>query len=449
MIEQLLEKAKRRVDTAEVYALDDTTMELSFEAGKLKSAEHKVFSGLGLRVIHNGRLGFSSTTDPGTLDEMVEKARAASAFGKAADFEFPARSDLSRSRRAGAEPQQADAAENPAVITFDPAVESYSPEEAVREGRKAVEMLRETVPKGLTDVHIETSVSTIRILNTSGLDVSYRTTDFSHYIQSVIVDGDSILWIDDGGNYSNLTVGTEKYVRKISGLATLAEKKAPKVSGSLPVIVTAEELPELLESIEMGVDGKRLLKGESPLIGREGKKVLGQVTLVDDPFVDNGIGSRPFDDEGVPSQRTVLFDNGVFRSFLFDLDTAAKTGSVSTANAERQSLSTPMIGTSNLVMSTGTSNLDEMIADTREGVIVYGVLGGGQSNLIAGDFALNIMLGFHIRDGEVRGRLTDTMVSGNVYDAFGVIARMGAEIRHVGSVFVPDVMFSELSVSSR
>ena len=73
MIEQLLEKAKRRVDAAEVFALDDTTMELSFEAGKLKNAEHKVFSGLGLRVIHNGRLGFSSTTDPGTL--FATKAR--------------------------------------------------------------------------------------------------------------------------------------------------------------------------------------------------------------------------------------------------------------------------------------------------------------------------------------------------------------------------------------
>ena len=431
MIERLLDKAKRRVDAAEVYALDDTTMELSFEAGKLKNAEHKVFSGLGLRVIYNGKLGFSSSTDPGALDEMVEKARASAAFGKAADFEFPSQS------------------ESPAVDTFDPSVESYTPEEAVREGKKAVELLRETVPRGLTDVTIAATASATRIVNSSGLDVSYRSTDFSQSILSVIVDGDSILWIHDSGHYGTLTVRTEDYVRKISGLAALAEKKAPKVSGTLPVIVAADELPELLESIEMGIDGKRLLKGESPLIGREGEKVLGQVTLVDDPFIAAGIGSRPFDDEGVPSQRTVLFDNGVFKSFLFDLDTAAKTGGVSTANAERHSLSTPMIGTSNLVMSIGTSNLEEMIAETREGVIVYGVLGGGQSNLIAGDFALSIMLGFLIRNGEVQGRLADTMVSGNVYDAFGSIARMGADIRHVGSAFVPDVMFSDLSVSSR
>jgi PmbA protein len=59
------------------------------------------------------------------------------------------------------------------------------------------------------------------------------------------------------------------------------------------------------------------------------------------------------------------------------------------------------------------------------------------------------MLGFHIRRGEVCGRLTDTMVSGNVYDAFRSIAAMGSVARPVGSIFTPEILFSELSVSSR
>ena len=101
------------------------------------------------------------------------------------------------------------------------------------------------------------------------------------------------------------------------------------------------------------------------------------------------------------------------------------------------------------VMKNALNGLDEMIKDIDDGVIIYGVLGGGQSNLLAGDFALNIMPGFLIRNGEITGRITDTMVSGNIYDAFGNISAMGSEVKPAGSLFVPDVMFSELSVSSR
>ena len=110
----------------------------------------------------------------------------------------------------------------------------------------------------------------------------------------------------------------------------------------------------------------------------------------------------------------------------------------------------PSIELSNIVMSPGTSTLEKMIGDLDEGVIVYGVLGGGQSNLLAGDFALNIMLGFLIRKGEFAGRLQDTMISGNVYKSFDSLAAAGSEIKTVGSPYhVPDVLFSNLSISSR
>jgi len=266
---------------------------------------------------------------------------------------------------------------------------------------------------------------------------------------SVIVEGDSILWITDGGHYGSLDIRTDEYIKKISDLAAKAETKAPKISGTLPVLFTAQEMPNLIRSIELGVNGMRLLKGDSPLINREGQKVLGDVTLFDDPTIDNAPGSSPFDDEGVPSLINVLFKDGVFKTFLFNLDTAAKTGHSSTASASRGMLSTPVISTSNLVMNAGKSSFDEMVSGMDEGVVVYGVLGGGQSNLLAGDFALNIMLGFLVRKGEIAGRLLNTMVSGNVYRAFGDISAMSSDVKPVGSLFVPDVLFSELPLSSR
>ena len=431
MVEKILEAVKSKVEAAEVFFMDTSASEVSFEAGNLKSAERKNVFGISLRVINKGRVGFSSTTDPDRLEDVVENALSSSRFGKEAQFEFPGKAEISN------------------VSTFDPAIESFSPSEAVEEGKRTVNMLKESCPKGLTDINFSFSVTTVRIANSYGLDASYSYTDFNHLVMSVIVEGDSILWIADGGHYGTLNIRTDEYVEKISNLALKAETKAPKISGTLPVIFTAEEMPNLLQAIELGVNGKRLLKGDSPLIKREGQKVLGNVTLTDDPYIDNAPGSSPFDDEGVPARINVLFKDGVFQTFLFDLDTAAKTGHSSTASASRGMLSTPGISTSNLVMSPGTSSFDEMISGIDKGVIVYGVLGGGQSNLLAGDFALNIMLGFLIQNGEITGRLIDTMVSGKVYRAFGDISVMGAEVKPVGTVFVPDVMFSELSVSSR
>ncbi|HUT62410.1 MAG TPA: TldD/PmbA family protein [Anaerolineae bacterium] len=431
MIEKILDSARGKVDAAEVFFSETVTTEISFENGILKNAEKKSIVGAALRVINKGHMGFSSTTDQDRIDEMVENARSSSRFGKKVRFEFPSRVHVT------------------GVNTFDTAVEAYSPVEAIAEGRKAITTLRNTCPKGMTDVSISTSVTSVRIANTSGLDLSYRYTDFSHSITSIIIENDTVLWIGDGGHYGDLTIKTDEYVQKIADLAQKAETRVPRISGTMPVIFTAQELPNLLQSIELGINGKRLLKGDSPLIGCEGKRMLGTITLTDDPFIDHAPGSRPFDDEGVPSQRNILFNDGIFQSFIFDLDTAADTDRASTSNASRGILSSPGIGTTNLVMSPGESNLDEMISSVDEGVIIYGVLGGGQSNLLAGDFALNIMLGFLIHKGEIAGRLIDTMVSGNVYDTFGTISSMSSTVHQIGSLFIPDVMFSELTISGR
>ncbi len=431
MIEKILESAKRKVDSAEVFYTETEENEITFEAGKLKNADRKSISGWALRVIYEGRVGFSSTTDPDRIEDMIENARASARFGKEAAFEFP------------------PAKEIPEVKVFDTAVETYSPGDAVEEGKRAIDVLCETCPKGLTDLSISTSVDTVRIANTTGLDISYRSTGFTHYIISNIIEGDSILWIWDGGHYGNLTVKTEEYVKKIAELALKAETKAPSTSGVMPVIFTAEQMPNILQAVELGINGMSMVKGDSPLIGREGEPVLGSITLTDDPFIPGAPGSRPFDDEGVPSRRNVLFEDGVFQSFLFDLNTAADAGRSTTSSADRRMLSSPVIETSNIVMSTGESSLEEMITGINRGVIVYDVIGGGQSNLLAGDFAVNIMLGFLIRNGEIAGRLVDTMVSGNVYDSFGAVSAMSSKTTQAGALFVPDVMFSELSVSGK
>jgi len=429
MVEQVLDSVKKHGDSGEVFFLETEEREVIFDSGILKSAETKKKTGLCLRIVSDGRLGFSSTTDPSRLEDTVETARASAKFGKETGLVFPSAGAL------------------PGVETFDPAVAAYSQEEAVHEGRKAIDLLRESCPKARADVSLAVTHGTVRIANTSGLDISYTMTSLRHHIVAGIIEGDSILWIYEGGTFGDLTVRTDEYVRTIAELAGYSRTKAPKVTGNLPVLVTADVLPNLVEAIKRGVNGRSLVTGDSPLIGREGDTVLGSVSITDNPLEAHAAGARPFDAEGTPSAATPVFDNGIFRTFLFDLDTAADCSRESTGNALRTSLTPPVPGFSNLVMSTGEMSRAEMIAGIDEGVIVHGVLGGGQSNLLAGDFALNVMLGFHVKHGEIAGRVTDTMLSGNVYEAF-TGATLGSEGHRVNTMVVPDVLFPRLSVSA-
>lgn len=430
MIETILEKTRGHVDSAEVHLTEARAVEVTFESGAIKSAERKTLYGIGLRVIHNGRIGFSSTTDPSRIDELVEHARSASAFGKEAGFEFPGKAALTD------------------VETHDPQVADCGPDTLAEEGHRTVEMLRGSCPKGLANITFSAAEKRVRIANTSGLDVSYRSTEFDHSVVLNVVEGDSILWIEDGGRYGTLDIRTGEYVESIQRQYRNAETIAPKISGRLPVIFTAKEMPNVIEALKLGVNGMSRIKGDSPLIGREGDPVLGNVTIVDDPFIPGAPGSRPFDGEGVVSRRNILFDRGVFTGFLYDLYTGSAADGETTANANRGALTSPSVSSSNLVMSTGESSLEDMISGCREGILLYGVVGGGQSNLIAGDFSVSVMMGFLIRNGEIAGRLVDTMISGNVYEVFGDIAASGSITKPSGQLFVPDTMFAGLTVSS-
>lgn len=431
MIEYILEKAKKITDSAEIFSLETEITEVSFESGKLKNAEIKNISGFALRIIKNGRLGFSSTTNSEKISDMLERAIESSRYGKKVSFTFP-------------EP----VFNTPDVKVYDPNIESFSIEDAINEGYSGVGKIQEKSENAKTDLTITKALNQFRILNSSGLDISWNSSLFSHYININIIENDNITWISDGGIYGNLTLKTDQYINNISNLAKLSKNKAQIKSGTFPVIITAQEMPNLVESIEMGISGKRFEKGDSPLIGKIGEKVLGNITIKDNSLLDYAPGSRPFDDEGTASKETILFENGVFKNFIFDAETASRMGYKSTGNAQRKMLSTPFVGITNMIFPAGNSNLPDMISGIKQGIIVYGALGGGQSNLIAGDFALNLMLAFLIENGEIKGKLNNTMMSGNVYSAFNCIGAMGNELKQSGSLYIPDILFDNVTISS-
>jgi PmbA protein len=146
-----------------------------------------------------------------------------------------------------------------------------------------------------------------------------------------------------------------------------------------------------------------------------------------------------------------LIDKGVVSHFLYDLQTAAKAKTKSTGNGRRGvGGGLPAPSPNAFVMEGGATSFNDMVKDIKEGLVIEHLMGAGQGNTLGGDFSGNVLLGFKIENGEIVGRVKDTMVSGNIYQLLKDITAIGSDCKWVGgSLCIPSLYFPSVSVASR
>ncbi|MEO0051612.1 MAG: TldD/PmbA family protein [candidate division WOR-3 bacterium] len=429
---ELLELAASRVEQADVYESEVDLTEVVFRQGKFFAQETKLTHGLGLRVIKNGKVGFAASTNPERLEEQVRAAIDAAAFGQTARFDLPG------------------PAEPSAVPTFDNRTLLVNIQKMREWGGDLIEALNSRMPELKVDLHFSRCYREIGVANTRGVDLSFERVELELSIAGLLVQ-DGIFWVYD---YVNLSGGQsfplDQVAERVVNLARLGKQKATLKSGDYPVVVMPFALPQLLLPLLIAVNGKNRQKGTSPLINRENQPVLSaEITLADNRLRPFGTASAPFDGEGLPAVRNVLFERGVFKGFIYDLATAAACGTDSTGSAVRSYSSLPAPGLSNIEIEPGTAELESVIKDIPAGILVYGFLGGGMSNLLAGEVALNVSCGYKIEKGNITGRLKDVSVAGNVYELFQRVEAVGATQRDLGDYYLPFIKFSSLRVACK
>ncbi|MGB9590125.1 MAG: TldD/PmbA family protein, partial [Candidatus Hydrothermia bacterium] len=287
-----------------------------------------------------------------------------------------------------------------------------------------------------------------RIINSSGIDVSYEKPV---YLLIVYVSGMTETGYLSDGEYRYFT----RPPAPNDVISPIKERiKRALVPGRIPpgkkkVILAPGVMSLMLDSLEMGINGKNVVKGSSPLKERLDEKIMGEcITIWDNPLHPMLAGSRPFDDEGRPSRPRPILERGILRSYNLDLWSAAKLDREPTGSSARNNYKQlPYPGFSNVMMEGGSVTLDEMIGSVDEGIIVYDPIGRGQSNMMAGDFSFNVGLGFVIAGGELAGRLKDVMVAGNFYEDSHRITSLTKEREPHGTLLLPYALFDGLSVS--
>ena len=167
----------------------------------------------------------------------------------------------------------------------------------------------------------------------------------------------------------------------------------------------------MLHGFFLGINGRNVIKGDSPLKGRLGEEIFSKsITITDNPHIDYSTGACPISNEGVPTRIIPLVEKGILKNFLYDLNTAAL--------AEEEPTGHNGCHPHYPVVTPGKKVSSELLKDIESGIYIDGLIGFGQSNILNGDFSCNLGLGFKIENGKITGRIKNAMVSGNIYEIF-------------------------------
>lgn len=433
-MDDLLELAKKRVDEAEVFRVTSEETPVTFEANRLKILETKQTRGVALRVIKDGRIGLASTTDMSQLPALVEMAVEMAQFGAEAKFEFPGRTRY------------------PKVQVYDQGVAALKVERMVEIGQAMIDRVHAYDPQVLCDAGVGKSVGTVEIANTRGGQARFRQTDFSVGLSGNLVRGTDMLDVYESDSASTPDVDHLALAARLTEKVELAKNLVSPATKTMPVILTPKGVASLLlQSLTMAFNGKLVLEGASPLADKLGQEISdSRLSIFDDGTIDLRPSSRPFDDEGVPVRRTPLVEDGVVRSFIYDLQTAGLAGRESTGNGFRGLGNLPSPSPTAFVFDEGDVPYADMLADVKEGIVVDQMMGAWAGNVLAGEFSGNIHLGYKVENGRIVGRVKDTVLSGNVFSALKSLAAIGAEAVWVnGSAKLPALYFKGLSIASR
>ncbi len=433
-MEHILAQARKTAEEAEVYQVTSEETQVRFEANRLKQLQTKQQTNVALRIIKDGRTGYATSSEMGDGTELVANAVETAEFGIKAAFQFP------------------DLTDYPPVDIYDTAVESVPINDMVALGEEMIAAVTGHTQGILCEATISRNVISVRILNSRGGQAEYRKSAFGLGIEGNLIEGTDMLFVGDGDSSCHPISNPERVIDTVTKQLDLAKNKAAVPTRQLPVVFTPNGVESaLVPPLMAAFNGKIVLQGASPIGEKLGQTVFDpKLSLTDDPTVSYRPGSRPCDDEGVSSRPTPLIENGTVSAFLYDLQTAAMAGRQSTGSGSRSRGGLPAPAPSAFIIAPGDTTFDDMIADIKEGLVVEFLIGASQGNVLGGDFSGNVLLGYRVENGQIVGRVKDTMLSGNIYQVFKEITAVGSEPRwQSASLQTPHLYCPSVSVASK
>lgn len=449
LLDQILRLAAPRTDAAEVYFVASQNQPVEFENNHLKSLQAKATQGVALRVISKGRLGFASSTDLNRLEDLVDAAVQTAEIGSPADFEFAANFHSWDGAVNFAKPQANPALPNQAVPTTA---------ELVEMGKHLIRRVHDYNADILVDVGFDLISRTVKVATSRDVYAERSSQTSSVSLSGNLVRGEDFLQAFSFEASRDSQPDYDRVLHQVLQKYRRAEQTATISSGSYPVLFLPRAAASTFGSLFSSVlSGQSVVQNASPLADKVGQTLFDRrLTLFEDPSL--GLNACSFDDEGTPTSRKAYIDYGTVQGFYWDRRWAARANQTqaqgpgnqtSTGNGFRGGLSRPGPGPVNLCIAPGSQSTEALIASISEGLIVDQVLGAGQSNQLAGEFSVNLALGYKVEQGKIVGRVKNTMVAGSIFEAFQQVELGDTAEWAGGRASMPSLLFGQLGVASR
>ncbi len=424
--EQVLAAALRAgVQAAEVFVVRSLNRPVLFEANVLKQIETRDSEGVSLRLWVEGRPGMAVAYGEFEPDQIVDTAIALSQLN---------------------DPEQVELAVVPPQIHDSLDGELVPVQQLIDWGEATLDTLLSQNSSDLQCVlELDCETSTTELFNSEGLICRYTDRTLSMYGAAEWVRNKDFLCIEAEQTRRD-TLDIAGFTQEILDRLLWAKPHSRSPVGHVPVLFTGKAAELLWSTVEAALNSKRVIERASPWSDRLGEQVISpMLTLLQNP--QQGPFGCPFDDEGMPTRRVEFIREGELQLFYTDRTTGRILGCGSTGNGFRPGLERyPTPSLFNLMVMPGKHSLMELVAMIQDGLIVDQVL--GEVGSISGDFAINVDLGYRVKGGKVVGRVKDTLVSGNVYQALQQVIAIGKDVAWHGSCHTPSILVDGLSVTA-
>jgi PmbA protein len=429
---------KEGADAAEAVGAERRSLSITVRLGSLEEIEREESRDLGLRVFVGQRQAVVSGSDLSAIARarLVERAIAMARLAPEDPY-----AGLAPSDRLARGPL-------PALDLYDPAeptADQLEQAAQVAEGEmRAVDGVSNT-----DGASASWSAGDWRLVTSAGFEGAHQGSYFSLYASAIAGEGSGMERGGDGRSTRHLAdlpapeeIGVEAGRRAVSRLG--ARKIASRTA---PVIFENRIATSLLSPLQGAVSGPSVARGVSFLKDKLGEQVLAPaITLSEDPFRPRGLGSAPFDDEGVLTSARKLVDGGVLTTWLLNSASARQLGMQSTGHASRGLAGPPGVSAHNLTLEPGEGTLQDLMGAAGEGLLVTSMF-GPSLNANNGDWSAGVS-GFWFEGGAIAYPVTEITVAGNLKDIYARLVP-GGDLEIRGASNSPSLLVDDLAIAGR
>ena len=435
-VERIIASSKRMGLDCEIYCEDTHGLNIDAHGGRIESVEHEEETGIAVRVVEGRRVGyaFSSDCSDEGVQRLFESAKANARTSSPVDANVLAEFEEGSSGESLYEAFPSDfdmQFKREGVLKMEQACYDYDPSIVNTEGASYSEVTGEVLIAGtrggMKRERRGYSACSISAVAKGAEDVKSGW----FYQQALTPDG---LAFEEVGARAAETAKSLIDARQIK-------------TARYPTLIENLAFANLLGFVRSVLDGEKVVKKASVMTDRLGEEIASEkVTLIDDPFLQEGCFKAGFDAEGLATSRLVLIENGRLISFLNNVYSSRRLGIEPTANAVRASYRNfPAPGSTNLFLAAGKRSVDEIVSDLDEAVYVKDIMGLHTANPISGDFSFG-MTGYYISKGSVKYPLSEMTISGNMLGLLRGVTELSRDLVFLGSEGSPAVLVEGLSI---